>query len=134
MALGEFPLLRWMKTTRWDMLTYKDNILPPFIKVEEDIRFLCPKSQQDRKRPPGLACPPVGQGVYLGRMHHSGVTPHQVRSRSTYVWKFSWGMRDFSPLLTSPHSAPVSLPLSHEAPYGSITDISTLIWDPFALC
>lgn len=72
---GEFPLLRWMKTTRWDMLTYKDSILPPFIKMEEDIRFLCPKSQQDRKLPPGLACPPVGQGVYLGRMYHSGVTP-----------------------------------------------------------
>jgi hypothetical protein len=44
------------------------------------------------------------------------------------------GDEGFSPLFTSPHSLPASLPLSPKASYGYITDLNTLIWDPFALC
>lgn len=40
---GEFPLLCCMKITRWDLLTYKDNILSPFIKME--VRHQVPLSQ-----------------------------------------------------------------------------------------
>lgn len=88
---------------------------------------------------------PAVEYTYLCSVLQCGMDPQQTRSRSVCAWEVSWGwenllifilLTDFSPLFTSAHSTPASLtlPVSPAAAYSCPTDISTVVWDPFALC
>lgn len=69
---------------------HKDSVLPPFIKME--VRHQVPLSKMAAGQKTSLhQTLHVLQGAYLCIMHQCGVDPHQVRSRSIYVWEFSWG-------------------------------------------